>query len=87
MTPEQLAEAYRAGASIESLSFEHGMSFWAVRTRLRAAGVTMRPRGPVPTKPDRRAHALRAAGRKIWQIALALGVSERTVFRRLAQPL
>jgi len=41
------AADYRAGASIAAIADRQGVSYWAVRRRLRAAGVALRPPGRV----------------------------------------
>jgi hypothetical protein len=48
MTPEELREAYEAGATIEELALEEGRSPNWVRKRLHDAGTVMRPPGMKP---------------------------------------
>jgi hypothetical protein len=45
LDPARLRVRYEDGASIRQLSRATGRSFWWVRTRLLAAGVTLRGRG------------------------------------------
>lgn len=89
-TREQLlnmCRSYRAGASLESLAMEYGISKTAVSRRLKAHGVKLRPRGaPLGGRPSAAKEAilkLLEKGKTIQQIADFMSVTVRTVYRRL----
>jgi hypothetical protein len=89
-TDEQLAGmkvSYLVGASLEALSFEYGVSKMVIWRRLKGMGVKLRPVG-CPTgnrKPEirRQAKDMLAAGHRKQDIAKALHVGLRTVYRYL----
>jgi transposase-like protein len=77
-----LAEAYAGGASLGDLARETGVSVGAVRRRLLAAGVPMRPAGGQSAVPDlpEIVSALREAhrtGTSFRRLAADLGVNRR----------
>lgn len=89
-TKEQLnsmCDSYRAGSTIYAISMEYGISSTAVRDRLVAAKVKIRPRGSRKGKRDPKAaeaiHALRQAGLTIDEVCHKLGICERTYYRRI----
>lgn len=89
-TREQLlhmCRSYRAGASLESLGLEFGISKTAVARRLRAHNVKLRPRGsPLGGRSQAAKEIvlrLLAKGKTIQEIADALSVTVRTIYRRL----
>lgn len=89
-TDEQLkamCESYKSGSTIYAISAEYGISSTAVRDRLVAAKVKIRPRGSRKGKRDPKAaeaiHALRRAGLTIDEVCHKLGICERTYYRRI----
>lgn len=89
-TREQLlnmCRSYRAGASLEALSMEYGISKTAVSRRLKAHGVKLRPRGaPLGGGSSSAKEAilkLLEKGKTIQQIADFMSVNVSTVSRRL----
>lgn len=89
-TREQLlhmCRSYRASASLEALGEEFGISKTAVSRRLRAHNVKLRPRGAPMGGRSQAAKEivlrLLARGKTIQEVADALSVTVRTVYRRL----
>jgi hypothetical protein len=84
---EAMRDSYIAGSTIYALSVEYGISSTAVRDRLIAEKVRIRPRGSRKGKRDPRAadaiRALRKAGLKVEEICHEFGICERTYYRRL----
>ncbi len=79
-----LVAAYAAGIGSYRIAARFGLSPATVRTRLRAAGVRLRPprsaqRGPLPAEVSR----LRATGMTIRELAQHFGVSHVTILDRL----
>lgn len=90
-TREQLlhmCRSYKAGASLDALSSEFGISKTAVASRLRANNVKLRARGCPPGGRSQAAKEvilkMFESGKNIHQIAEALSVTVRTIYRRLA---
>lgn len=89
-TKEQLksmCDAYKSGSTIYAISMEYGISSTAVRDRLVAAKVKIRPRGSRKGKRDPKAaeaiRALRKAGLTVDEVCHKLGICERTYYRRI----
>lgn len=89
-TREQLlhmCRSYRAGASLDALSLEFGISKTAVSRRLRANNVKLRPQGCPPGGRSQAAKEIVlqmfAKGKTIHEIAAALNVTIQTIYRRL----
>lgn len=89
-TDEQIASmcsSYNAGASIEALSEEYGISLTAIKFRLRKNGVQIRSRGAPRLKRNEPLLAqigeLRASGMTIAMVCGALGMSPTTYYRRM----
>lgn len=84
---EQLCASYEAGATIDALGAEYGISASAVKYRLHAAGVRIRGKGPVPRGRNEmltgQITALRAMGWTIEQTCGKLGISPTTYYRVL----
>ncbi len=81
---DDLKEAYRSGVGSYRIAARFGISPATVRTRLRAAGVRLRPaRGAQrpPTVAD--VTRLRATGLTVRQLATHFGVSHVTILDRL----
>lgn len=90
-TDEQIANMcsdYEAGASIESLSEEYGISRTAIQYRLRRNGVKIRSRGAPRLKRNDLLIAqigeMRSAGMTIAQICGRLGMSPQTYYSRIS---
>ncbi len=80
----ELAAAYAAGVGSYRIASRFGLSPATVRSRLRAAGVPLRPprsaqRGPQPADVSR----MRATGMTIRELARHFGVSHVTILDRL----
>lgn len=89
-TDEQIANmcsSYEAGASIEALSEEYGISSTAIQYRLRRNGVKIRSRGAPRLKRNELLLAqiseMRNAGMTIAQICGRLGMSPPTYYNRI----
>lgn len=89
-TREQLlhmCRSYKAGASLDALALEFGISKTAVSRRLRANNVKLRPRGcPAGGRSQAAKEVvlkLFENGKTIHEIAEALSVTVRTIYRRL----
>ena len=84
---DRLCASYEAGATIDSLSVEYGISPEAVKYRLRANGVKTRPKGPVPGKGSKvlvaRIKSLLAKGLTIAQVCGKLRISPTSYYRAL----
>ena len=83
-TADELAGEYVAGIGSYRLARKYGLSPATVRSRLRAAGVVLRParqaaRGPSPEEVAK----LRAAGAGVRELARRFGVSHVTILNRL----
>lgn len=82
-----MCRSYRAGASLDKLSAEFGISTTAVAKRLRENGVKIRPCGaPAGGRSGKTKDAilkLLVKGETIQQIADRLSITVRTVYRRL----
>ena len=81
---QDLASEYAAGVGSYRLARKYGLSPATVRTRLRAAGVTLRPArqavlGPTPDEVAR----LHASGIGVRELARRFGVSHVTILNRL----
>lgn len=87
---ERLCASYEAGATIDALGIEFGISPTAVRYRLTAAGVRIRRKGPVRQGCNKmladQIAGLRAKGWTIAQICGKLGMSPTTYYRRVIAP-
>lgn len=85
---QRLCASYKAGATIDALGAEYGISAEAVRYRLRANGVKIRPKGPARLTRNEmllgQINALKAMGWTIAQICGKLGMSPTTFYRRLS---
>jgi len=83
----QMCRSYRAGASLEALGMEYGISKTAVSRRLKAHGVKLRPRGsPLGGRSSAAKDAilkLLEKGKTLQQIAEYMSVTVRTIYRRL----
>lgn len=83
----KMCRSYRAGASLEALSMEYGISKTAVSRRLKSHGVKIRPRGaPLGGRSNAAKDVilkLLEKGNTLHQIAERLSVTVRTVYRRL----
>lgn len=83
----QLCASYEAGATIDALGAEYGISPSAVKYRLHAAGVRIRGKGPVRRGRNEmlagQISALRAMGWTIGQTCGKLGISPTTYYRVL----
>lgn len=89
-TREQLlhmCRSYKAGASLDALAAEFGISKTAVARRLKANNVKLRPRGAPPGGRSQAAKEIilkmLEKGKTIHEIAAALSVTVRTIYRRL----
>ena len=76
--------SYASGVGSYRLARKYGLSPATVRSRLRAAGVELRParkavRGPTPEEVER----LHASGVGIRELARRFGVSHVTILNRL----
>lgn len=84
---QQLCASYEAGATIDALGAEYGISPSAVKYRLHAAGVRIRGKGPVRRGRNEmlvgQITALRAMGWTIEQTCGKLGISPTTYYRVL----
>ena len=83
-TAEELAGEYAAGVGSYRLARKYGLSPATVRSRLRAAGVSLRParqatRGPTADEVAR----LHASGAGVRELARRFGVSHVTILNRL----
>ena len=84
MPDADLAEAYRSGVGSYRIAARFGISPATVRSRLRAAGVRLRPARSIPRGPTAADVArLRAAGLTVRQLASHFGVSHVTILDRL----
>lgn len=83
----KLCASYEAGATIDALGAEYGISPSAVKYRLHAAGVRIRGKGPVRRGRNEmlvgQITALRAMGWTIDQTCGKLGISPTTYYRVL----
>jgi transposase-like protein len=83
---EAIAEAYRAGATLEELADRYGCSVGAVRSRLRAAGVPRRRQGPrADQRKDARVLELLERGCNITDIAFIQDCSRQAIQDRLTR--
>lgn len=84
---QRLFSSYEAGATIDSLANEYGISSVAVVYRLQAAGVKIRAKGPVRLTRNEmllgQISALRALGWTIAQVCGKFGMSPATYYRRI----
>ena len=82
MTPQEMADAYTAGATIRQLAAATGLNARTVRRRVLVGGATLRPRGRRMTQVDpEQLDQLLTGGASQTATAAELGVS-RTVVRR-----
>lgn len=85
---QAMAASYRAGASLDAVGLEFGISKTAVVRRLSAMGVERRPVGFPPGTRSRakgdEARRLLASGLSKQEIARKMHVCLRTVYRHLA---
>lgn len=80
----ELAEAYRSGVGSYRIAARFGISPATVRTRLRAAGIRLRPAGTGPRTPSvADVTRLRATGLTVRELAAHFGVSHVTILDRL----
>lgn len=84
---EQLCASYEAGATIDALGAEYGISPSAVKYRLNAGGVRIRGKGPVRRGRNavlvEQIKKLRGEGWSIEQTCGKLGISPTTYYRHL----
>lgn len=82
-----MCSSHKAGASIESLAHEYGISFTAVKSRLLKNRVKIRGKGSPRLKRDQifltKAKALRDEGMTIAEVCKALGMSQTAYYRRI----
>ncbi len=85
-TTEELAADYATGVGSYRLARRYGLSPATVRTRLRAAGVQLRPPRQVARGPSVEEVArLRDEGMSVRELARRFGVSHVTILNRLKQ--
>lgn len=78
---EEVAAAYRAGATVEVLANRHDCSVTTIRDVLAAEGVELRSRGPrSPLEGRERALAVAyEAGGTVRELAERFGANQRTI--------
>ena len=79
----ELVRRYKAGEGIVALAAEQGMHAKTVKSRLRAAGVTLRSYSSMTTADIDRAELLYEQGMGLKKIAREFGVGHTTIWRHL----